>query len=151
MWSLCWLSDHRDRNVVSPVNQWSGTWHNELNIVLLSELFKTLHLSLTALSKSLCLKMLFKVQIMKSILYSLSLWSRKIYSCSSLESFPDKIFMTHGRENSWIIPSLQWIKIIINKLMLHASNNSRQNEWSIYPVIPPSIILWFLFCDQESR
>ena len=59
------------------VNQWSGTWHNEQNIVLLSELFKTLHLSLTALSKSLCLKMLFKVQIMKSILYSLSLWSRK--------------------------------------------------------------------------
>ena len=48
------LSDHRDRNVVSPVNQWSGTWHNEQNTGLLSKLFKTLHLSLTALSKSLC-------------------------------------------------------------------------------------------------
>ena len=29
------LSDHRDRNVVSPVNQWSGTWHNELHRALI--------------------------------------------------------------------------------------------------------------------
>ena len=29
------LSDHRDRNVVSPVNQWSGTWHNEQHRALI--------------------------------------------------------------------------------------------------------------------